>query len=608
MRRRYGTISRLMIIILALNLVFPTSGSVSVLAAAKAPKLSKASKIIEIKKGFKLKIKKNKAKKIIKTKWSLTKKSKSLVSLLNKKKKSVRVLAFDVVGEAKVKAKVTYQMGSKTKTKTMKCRVFIQDTSPVTPAPDIDFTYTPAASSTPAPASSSAPAVKGTLTFNANSNMFEIAFAEAVQCAYNPDSTDTSGNKEWTTSAGAVASIFWSGVTAYYVPVTKAVLSSDGMKMSIYVDPGPLRVGARFDATVTGLYRMGGTPNNSKSTYSMTGLVDSLQAAVDTKLIQPFIGDSNTVCLSVYFNQPMRNQVAYDVTPSVTPSPTPTATPTPGVTSRPVATVTPTPVAELGKWTNNAASVAAMYETAGGATSNVSSSISSVTAYRSANDPGIERLVIDTGSSVSTGTKEYVLALSGFSPNNSSGIAAGNTLNANLKYTTETLGSNSSSYMVHNQGSVINGEATDVVLQINVINAKGNGTLYKQSNTKDKGIPSDYVAVSDANNSNLPVTFLKSNFNSNTVEIGISGGRDQTKFNVKFAPQFPRKFLVTGPNQLITCDNTIAVVAAGTSSSSTPAPAGSVDTATYDTAAGCFTIPFTKAYKWRLSPDEGTDS
>ena len=107
----------------ALTLSAPVATNASA-ASKKVPSLSVKKKTLYYnkagKKSFTLKVKKNKVKKIVKTKWTTSKKS--VAKLSSKKKTQVKVLA-KKKGTAKITAKVTYKAGSKTKTKKLVCKV-----------------------------------------------------------------------------------------------------------------------------------------------------------------------------------------------------------------------------------------------------------------------------------------------------------------------------------------------------------------------------------------------------------------------------------------------------------------------------------------------------
>ena len=107
----------------ALTLSAPVATNASA-ASKKVPSLSVKKKTLYYnkagKKSFTLKVKKNKVKKIVKTKWTTSKKS--VAKLSGKKKTKVKVLA-KKKGTAKITAKVTYKAGSKTKTKKLVCKV-----------------------------------------------------------------------------------------------------------------------------------------------------------------------------------------------------------------------------------------------------------------------------------------------------------------------------------------------------------------------------------------------------------------------------------------------------------------------------------------------------
>ena len=130
----------------ALTLSAPVATSASA-ASKKVPSLSVKKKTLYFnkaaKKSFTLKVKKNKVK-LVKTKWTTSKKS--VAKLSGKKKTKVKVTA-KKKGTAKITAKVTYKAGSKKKTKKLVCKV----TSKKAKAPVKTETPVATSSSTAAP-------------------------------------------------------------------------------------------------------------------------------------------------------------------------------------------------------------------------------------------------------------------------------------------------------------------------------------------------------------------------------------------------------------------------------------------------------------------------
>ena len=99
------------------------------IAAKKAPKLSKTKLSLSGGTMDDLKVKKNKVSKIVKTTWTTS--NKKIAKLTNKKKTSVTVNAGtpQTDSSATVKAKVTYKIGKKKYTKTLKCTVKVYGSS-----------------------------------------------------------------------------------------------------------------------------------------------------------------------------------------------------------------------------------------------------------------------------------------------------------------------------------------------------------------------------------------------------------------------------------------------------------------------------------------------
>ena len=134
----------------AMTLSAPVATQASAASKKKVPSLSVKKKTLYYnqagKKSFTLKVKKNKVKKIVKTKWTTSKKS--IVGISAKKKTKVKVTA-KKKGTAKITAKVTYRLkaGSKAKTKKLVCKVTSKKKSSVVtpvPATDVPATDVPA--------------------------------------------------------------------------------------------------------------------------------------------------------------------------------------------------------------------------------------------------------------------------------------------------------------------------------------------------------------------------------------------------------------------------------------------------------------------------------
>ena len=209
----------------ALTLSAPVATNASA-ATKKVPSLSVKKKTLYYnkagKKSFTLKIKKNKVKKIVSTKWTTSKKSVAKIS--KAKKTSVKVTAVKK-GSAKIKATVKYKVGSTTRTKKLTCNVTSKkykanvtaapsSTAVVTEAPATDTpapaTATPApatdtpapATDTPAPATDTpAPAteeLKVTAVTPLTSTKVNVTFSKAID-----KTTDAS---KFTVSDGATVS------------------------------------------------------------------------------------------------------------------------------------------------------------------------------------------------------------------------------------------------------------------------------------------------------------------------------------------------------------------------------------------------------------------
>ena len=160
----------------ALTLSAPVATSASA-ASKKVPSLSVKKKTLYFnkaaKKSFTLKVKKNKVK-LVKTKWTTSKKS--VAKLSGKKKTKVKVTA-KKKGTAKITAKVTYKAGSKKKTKKLVCKV----TSKKAKAPV--KTDTPVATSSSTAAPTDAPNVTDAPTQNPTTEPTKVPTAEPTATA-----------------------------------------------------------------------------------------------------------------------------------------------------------------------------------------------------------------------------------------------------------------------------------------------------------------------------------------------------------------------------------------------------------------------------------------
>ena len=120
--KRKGIIARLIAATMLVSMISGVNYVSDANAAAKAPKLSTTKKTLNVGKSFTLKVKKNGAK-ISKTTWKTSKKK--VATLTKASKTSVKVNA-KTVGTSKVTATVKYKVAGKTKTKKLKCNVYVK--------------------------------------------------------------------------------------------------------------------------------------------------------------------------------------------------------------------------------------------------------------------------------------------------------------------------------------------------------------------------------------------------------------------------------------------------------------------------------------------------
>lgn len=157
-------------IVLALSLTAGMIHSPVTDAAKKVPSFSVTKKTLEAGTSFNLKVKKNKASKIIGTSWSVNLVGQRAISMTESGKTYALITANSLSGVAKAQARVTakvkYKVGKKKKTKKLTCVITVLDpnASASTPTPAITtptpeviiFTPTPSvspsASPTPTPA------------------------------------------------------------------------------------------------------------------------------------------------------------------------------------------------------------------------------------------------------------------------------------------------------------------------------------------------------------------------------------------------------------------------------------------------------------------------
>ena len=116
------TFKRIAAVTMAVMLTIPAAASVPKTDAAskKVPTLKAGMKSLFGTTSTTVKVKKNKAYKIVKTTWSLNKTGKKAVKLTKKKNTSVKVTARNVNGKATLTARVKYKVTKKAKAKTKK--------------------------------------------------------------------------------------------------------------------------------------------------------------------------------------------------------------------------------------------------------------------------------------------------------------------------------------------------------------------------------------------------------------------------------------------------------------------------------------------------------
>ena len=151
--KRKGMLARAVAAVLTVALIGGSySAPTADAAKAKAPKLSKSSKTLEVKKSFTLKVKSNKTK-IKSTKWKAAKKK--YIKLSKQKKTSVKITG-KAEGTSKVTATVKYKVGKKSFTKKLKATIKVKAAAVPTAAPTVAPTAvpvlpTPTATPTPTP-------------------------------------------------------------------------------------------------------------------------------------------------------------------------------------------------------------------------------------------------------------------------------------------------------------------------------------------------------------------------------------------------------------------------------------------------------------------------
>ena len=289
---------------LAAALVAPQAVVPVASAKTTVPTLSVVQKTITVGKTFILKVNKNATTKIVSTDWDVNDAGDDRIDLLNDKKKSVKIKA-ESAGKAVVIAKIKYKLGKTVKTKKQKCRVTVKKAATPTAAPTTAPTTAPTAAPTAAPSTTVNP------VFNATQTSFDLNFTTPMACSVAKDSSDTTGSI-WTTKANQIASVSWQGADTYKLKITKVTLSNDGKKVSVFVDPGKVRNGARFDVTLVGFYPSTSTPSTSPVKYPMTTAVSGLTLAIDDDLNQPVQDSDGHANVVINFNQEVTNAQNFD--------------------------------------------------------------------------------------------------------------------------------------------------------------------------------------------------------------------------------------------------------------------------------------------------------
>ena len=565
-------IARVAALALAMSMAVPVTAYAGKDAAAAAvPKLSVTKKTINNGKSFVLKINNN-GTKIVKTVWSVNDAGDDYVYLKAQKKLKVRVWGDDDdAGSAVVRGKVTYKVGSTTRTKVLKCKVTVKKSATPTAAP-ADPTTAP---DTP---------VSQTVipTFDYTTNNFTLKFDNAMTCATAADNNNSDGSKDWISKSAQVASVNWQGTANYLLRVLKVSLSSDGKTVTVNVAPNKMRIGARFDVVLTGFYQQGKTASTTPVRYAMNTAVSNLQLAVDDDLNQPYVDNNGNSSISVTFNQPVKNTVNYDSVVS-------------GATY------------ERGSWKTSAYKVAEVYQiAANGAVTANRLAISSIRAFNKSGktDGTIEYITIDLGT-VLTGTTSYQVKLNGFTYS-SGGSAVPLTTNATFKNEVMIKGQGSYTELASTQ--VRNGQSTDVVLYFKVMNNQGRGQILTRTTssgtaTTGASAPSTYLTVLDSMNRAVTISYISSTKNSNDIEVGLYGGRGNTKFTLRFANAFPAVFLDLSSSQLMSPGGDLVI--GSVSPTSTPTP-GSVDSASWNNTTEGFEMTLPQAFDTNIAYDDNS--
>ena len=567
-------IARVAALALAMSMTVPvvaTSGMDA--SAAAVPKLSVTKKTINNGKSFVLKIDKN-GTKIVKTVWSVNDAGDDYVYLKAQKKLKVRVWGDDDdAGSAVVRGKVTYKVGSTTRTKVLKCKVTVKKSATPTTAPADPS----AAPDTP---------VSQTVipTFDYTTNNFTLKFDNAMTCATAADVNNADGSKDWISNSSKVASVNWQGTANYLLRVLKVSLSSDGKTVTVNVAPNKMRIGARFDVVLTGFYQQGKTASTTPVRYAMNTAVPNLQLAVDDDLNQPYVDNNGNSSISVTFNQPVKNIVNYDSVVS-------------GATY------------ERGSWkgSGNAYKVANVYQVAAnGTVTNSKLAIADVKAFNKSGstDGSIEYITIDLGT-VLTGTTTYQVVLDGFT------LASGGSatqLKTIATFKNEVMIKGQGSYTELSSTQVRNGQSTDVLLNFKVMNNQGRGqTLTRTTSsgaaTTGASAPSTYLTVLDSMNRIVPISYITSTKNSNDIEVGLYGGRGNTKYTLKFANTFPSVFLDLSSSQLMSPGGDLVIGSVAPTATPTP---GSVDSASWNNNLAAFEMTLPQAFDTNYGYDDNS--
>ncbi|MBR6228518.1 MAG: hypothetical protein IKQ97_02150 [Eubacterium sp.] len=495
-------ISRLAAIALALSVVAPAATvTTSVAAGAKAPKLSETSKALEAGDGFTLMVDPNGVKGIVSTTWTV---NGSTVTLSGQSNTSTVVTAVDADGISTVSAAVKYKVVVKkkkkkktvTKSKTLNCNVTVSKKKPVD-----EGTIVP--------------------SYNSTAAAFELAFLNERANLTAPTTQDANGSSWTGTAADAVASVVEQGGTSK-AKITNVVLSSNGLRVAVYVDVSSLRNGVKYDVNLIGFYMtlVGPPAAPTTQTFSMTTPVTGIPLMIDeAKCATRYY--ERSVYYDIRLTQPGYNPTTYDSTAS-------------------------NYATTVGVWTSSASKVVTVTDLS----TNQKWTVDRVEARSDTKNRASINNVVIVMTKIPEAGKQYRFDVMGFTP-----VGGGSVSNMSVTATFDNQGMMKTNVKAQRltKTTKINGMDTDYVVAFDVSNYTGRDTLLKRGGGGNLAPSAHLKAVATVEGGFFSsdstkdisgdISYIKSTKGGHTIEIGIRYTSKIKKLVLSFKESFPIIFL-----------------------------------------------------------------